>query len=87
MNYLVLHRLDGCHIRGREWKIIGHMAAESTLKTAARVMSSFHKFEVEFRALSSEVSPCMRAKDPLSGLQQQTGKNPQCNITIKNAAE
>ncbi len=36
--------------------------------------------------LLERVSPCMRAKDPLSGLQQQTGKNPQFNITIKNAA-
>jgi hypothetical protein len=33
------------------------MAAESTLKTAARVMSGFHKVEVEVRALAFEVSP------------------------------
>src|SRR5215831_1720085 len=32
MDCLVLHRSDGCHIRGREWKISGYLAAESTLK-------------------------------------------------------
>ena len=37
-------------------------------------------------SLLEEVSPCMREKVPLSGLQQQTDKNLQFNITIKNAA-
>src|SRR5262249_43289717 len=38
MDCLVLPRSQRCHIRGREWKIIGYLVAESTLKTAARVM-------------------------------------------------
>ena len=36
-------------------------------------------------SLLEEVSPCMREKASLRGLQQQTDKNLQFNITIKNA--
>jgi hypothetical protein len=60
MNYLVLHRSDGYHIQGRERKIIGHLVAESTLKTAVRVRHQLLGLAV--RVLLGEIEPPSAAK-------------------------
>jgi len=54
MNYLVLPRLQRCHIRGREWKIIGYLVTESTLKTTARAMKSTDSTSVAVLPADSE---------------------------------